>query len=131
MDLIDEELLARVTAEAKASPRLRKNYNFHDQQDAPSQRLLNAVEPGTVLPIHRHLHTSETYVVLRGSVRVLIYNDNRQIVQDVVLSPAKGQYGGHIPAGQWHTIEVLESGTMIFECKDGPYIPVSSENTLE
>ena len=130
MELIDETLLNRVTQEAKESQRLRKNYNFHKELEAPSQRLLNAVEPGTVLPIHRHPQTSETYVVLRGRVRVLIYDDDRNIVQDVVLSPQSGRYGGHSPAGQWHTIEVLESGSVIFECKDGPYIPVTPENTL-
>lgn len=131
MKLIDENLLDEVTAEAKASPRLRKNYNFHDKLDAPSQRLLNAVEPGTVMPIHRHLNTSETYFVVRGKVRVTIYNDKKELLQEVVLDPKTGNFGGHIPAGEWHSIEVLESGSMIFECKDGPYTPITPENILD
>lgn len=73
--IIDEKLLDQVTVEAQASPRLRMNYNFHETLDAPAQRLLNALEPGTVLPIHRHMHTAETYVVLRGRLNVDFYNE--------------------------------------------------------
>ena len=113
MLVIDKELLDGVTAQAKASPRLRMNYNLHDSLEAKAQRLMNAMEPGTDLPIHRHTHTAETYFVLRGRINVL-----------------KGCYGVQIPIGQWHTIEVLESGTVIFEVKDGPYTPLTPKNTM-
>lgn len=127
---IDKQLLDQVTAEAKASERLRMNYNFHESLDAPSQRLLNALEPGTVLPIHRHMHTSETYVVLRGRLNVDFYNDDRQVTNHYELDPEAGVYGVNIPRGQWHTIEVLCSGTVIFEVKDGPYKPLSPDDVL-
>lgn len=127
---IDKQLLDQVTAEAKASERLRMNYNFHESLDAPSQRLLNALEPGTVLPIHRHMHTSETYVVLRGRLNVDFYNDDRQVTDHYELDPEAGVYGVNIPRGQWHTIEVLCSGTVIFEVKDGPYKPLSPDDIL-
>lgn len=129
--IIDETLLDRVTAEAQASPRLRMNYNFHETLDAPAQRLLNALEPGTVLPIHRHMHTAETYVVLRGRLNVDFYNEARQVTAHYELDPAKGVYGVNIPRGQWHTIEVLCSGTVIFEVKDGPYMPLAPADILE
>lgn len=129
--LIDKKLLDQVTAEAKVSERLRMNYNFHESLDAPSQRLLNALEPGTVLPIHRHRHTSETYVVLRGRLNVDFYNDDRQVIAHYELDPEADVYGVNIPRGQWHTIEVLCSGTVIFEVKDGPYKPLSPGDILE
>ena len=113
MELIDQNLLNKVLDEAKDNVRLRMNYNFHTSLDAPSQRLLNAMQPGTVLPIHRHRHTAETYVLLRGSVRVLFYNDQGEMTETAVLNPLNGAYGINIPLGQWHTVEVLEPGTVI------------------
>ena len=103
--LIDHVLLDRVTKDAKESPRLRMNYNFHESLSSPSQRLLNALEPGTVLPIHRHRHTAETYVLLRGRMRVLFYDDDKKEINRYELDPAEGTYGVNIPRGQWHTIE--------------------------
>lgn len=129
--LIDKNLLDKVTAEAKANARLRMNYNFHETLDAPAQRLLNALEPGTVLPIHRHCHTAETYVLLRGRLNILFYNDQKQVTERYKLDPQKGVYGVNIPRGQWHTIEVLCSGTVIFEVKDGPYSPLTPDDILE
>ena len=129
--LIDKNLLDKVTAEAKANARLRMNYNFHETLDAPAQRLLNALEPGTVLPIHRHRHTAETYVLLRGRLNILFYNEQKQITERYELDPQKGVYGVNIPRGQWHTIEVLCSGTVIFEVKDGPYSPLTPDDILE
>ena len=128
--LIDKNLLDQVTEQAKASERLRMNYNLHDSLDAKAQRLLNALEPGTVLPIHRHNHTAETYIVLRGCINVTFYNDNKTIIEKHLVTPSQGIYGVHIPAGQWHTLEVLESGTVIFEVKDGPYAPLGKEDIL-
>ncbi|MEG1586715.1 MAG: WbuC family cupin fold metalloprotein [Bacteroidales bacterium] len=130
MQKINTQLLDTVTQKAKTSPRLRMNHNFHDTLDAPAQRLLNALEPGTDLPIHRHQHTAETYVLLRGRINVIFYNERKEIADTFELDPLKGEYGVHIPKGQWHTLEVLESGTMIFEVKDGPYAPFQPEDIL-
>lgn len=131
MKLIDESLLNEVTGQAKESLRLRMNYNFHDSLEAKAQRLLNALEPGTQLPIHRHPHTAETYLLLRGKIKVLYYNDCREVTESVLLSHQKGVYGIHIPANQWHTLEVLESGSVIFEVKDGPYTPLEEKDILK
>ena len=128
--LIDDHLLDEVTERAKASERLRMNYNLHDSLEAKAQRLLNALEPGTLLPVHRHRHTAETYIVLRGVIKVLFYDDNKMLTDAFMVSPQEGSYGVNIPAGQWHTLEVLESGTVIFEVKDGPYIPLGPEDII-
>lgn len=128
--LINEELINEITEKAKGSPRLRMNFNLHDSLDAKAQRLLNALEPGTILPVHRHVETAETYMVLRGSIKVLLYNDKKEITAEFLIDPELNQYGLHIAKGQWHTLEVLESGTIIFEVKDGPYAPLSEKDIL-
>lgn len=129
--LINEKLLDEVTEKAKTSERLRMNYNLHDSLDAKAQRLLNALEPGTILPIHRHTETAETYIVLRGSIRVQFYNIEKKMIAIFDIDPLINEYGIHIPKGQWHTVEVLESGTVIFEVKDGPYLPFKEEDILK
>jgi cupin fold WbuC family metalloprotein len=122
MKIITEELLNDITSKAKVSERLRTNYNFHPSPDSKSQRLLNALEPGTQIPIHKHDNTAETYILLRGSIRVDFYNTENQVTESATLDPKQGVFGLDIPAGQLHSLEVLEHGTVIFECKDGPYI---------
>lgn len=131
MKLINEDLLNGVTQQAKESSRLRMNHNLHDSLEAKAQRLLNALEPGTVLPVHRHPNTAETYILLRGKIKVMFYNDRKEMTESILLDPMAGGYGVHIPANQWHTLEVMESGTVIFEVKDGPYMPLEKENILE
>ena len=131
MKLIDKSLLDTVTSGAKESNRLRMNYNFHDSLDAPCQRLLNALEPGTIVPIHRHQHTSESYILLRGKLRMMFYNDDKEIIEETILSSESANYGIHIPAGVWHAMEVLASGTVIFETKDGPYMPIQECDILK
>ena len=131
MKLIDKSLLDSVTSGAKESNRLRMNYNFHDSLDAPCQRLLNALEPETIVPIHRHQHTSETYILLRGKLRMMFYNDDKEIIEETILSSESTNYGIHIPAGVWHAMEVLASGTVIFETKDGPYAPIQDCDILK
>lgn len=131
MKLIDKSLLDTVTSGAKESNRLRMNYNFHDSLDAPCQRLLNALEPETIVPIHRHQHTSETYILLRGKLRMMFYNDDKEIIEETILSSDSANYGIHIPAGVWHAMEVLASGTVIFETKDGPYMPIQECDILK
>lgn len=126
---IDDKLLNEVEEKAKSSPRLRMNYNFHEAPESKAQRLLNALEPGTSLPIHRHRHTAETYTLLRGRIDVMFYDDNRNMTARFELNPLVGNYGVHIPQGQWHTLAVIEP-SVIFEVKDGPYTPITSEDIL-
>lgn len=130
MELIDKKILDKVSREASESPRLRMNYNFHTSLDAKAQRLLNALEPGTEVPVHRHMYTSETYIVLRGKIRVMFFDAEKSIKESVVLDPFDEKYGINIPVGQWHTLQVLEKGTVIFEVKDGPYAPLKEEDIL-
>jgi len=124
MNIISREVLDQLTQSAKESERLRMNHNFHTFPEAKSQRLLNALEPGTKIPLHKHDHTPETYILLRGSMRVDFYDAAGNVTESVTLNPLKGNYGLDIPAGQLHCVEVLEPGTVIFECKDGPYQPI-------
>lgn len=130
MNLIDKNLLDSVSNKAKESERLRMNYNFHESLEAPAQRLLNALEPGTNLPIHRHINTDETYILVRGVMDVIYYNDEKEELSRVRLDVEKENIGIHIPKGQWHTLEVLMEGTVIFEVKDGPYIPLTNDHIL-
>lgn len=122
MEIIDTALLDDLKSKALESERLRMNYNFHCSGESKSQRLLNALEPGTIVPVHKHDNTAETYIVLRGAIRVDFYNEGNSITEAIELDPMKGNYGINIPEGQLHTLEVLQTGTVIFECKDGPYI---------
>lgn len=128
--LLNNKLLNQITQQAKQSSRLRMNHNLHNSLDAKAQRLFNALEPGTVLPIHRHRHTDETYILIRGGIRVFLYNDAKQLTGSYDLTDKNENFGFHIPKGQWHTLEVLESGTVIFEVKDGPYTPLGEDDIL-
>ncbi len=129
--LLTTTLLDQLSCEASTSPRLRKNYNLHDSLDAPSQRLFNALQPGTKMEIHRHCHTSETCLVIRGSVRYTIYSDDGSVKELCVLKAGSDSFGFNVPAGVWHTMEPLEPNTVIFGCKDGPYIPLSEKDILK
>ena len=122
MKVIDESLLNKVSTEAEASPRLRMNYNFHQSLEEKCHRFLNAVEPGTKVEIHRHPTKDESFVLLRGRVRVNTYNDDGTVIESVVLCPEEGRYGVNIPKGVWHTIEAMEANSVIFECKEGPFV---------
>ena len=128
--VIDKELLDKVLEQAKASPRLRMNYNFHHSLDDKCHRMLNAIEPGTDIPIHRHPTKDESFVILRGKVRVTTHNDDGSIIEDMVLSQESGNYGVDIPKNVWHKLESLESGSVIFECKEGPFVPHEEEGVL-
>ena len=130
LQIVTQSLLDQVIDEAKASPRLRMNYNFHADLGDKCQRLLNAMEPGTVMPIHHH-KVDEMWMVLQGKLKVTIHNDQGHIIEEHILSPKDGQYGVQIPANTWHSLEVLESGTVIFEVKEGPYIPHEQSGILE
>lgn len=130
MKLIDTPLLDATTAQARQSPRLRMNYNFHEELSDPVNRLINAVEPGTYIRPHRHCDPDkdELFLVLRGKIGVFIFDDNGRITEKKTLSPAAGVYGADIPAGAWHGIVVLENATVIYEVKAGPFTPLAPEN---
>ena len=128
---ITQALLDTLTTQAKGSPRLRMNLDLRNSVDDTSQRMLNAIEPGSVVPIHRHRHTSETVVCLRGRIVEEFYDELERICTEaIVLSPNSPTVALNIPAGQWHTVRSLESGTVILEVKDGPYEPISPEDIL-
>lgn len=128
--IINDVFLDNVTARAVESPRLRMNFNLHDSLDAKAQRLVNVLLPGTILPIHRHRHTAETYVLLRGKMIVVFYNETGAQIERYQLDPTIGNYGVQIPAGQWHTVEIIEPSA-IFEVKDGPYTPLKPEDIMD
>ena len=127
---ISQELLDKLTAKAKESPRLRMNFDLRNSADDGSQRMLNAIEPGSPLPIHRHRLSSETVVCLRGRLVEEFYDDAGKCTETVELAPGGSVVALNIPIGQWHTVKALESGTVILECKDGPYEPQSPEDVL-
>lgn len=128
--VINQALLDKLTEEAKVSPRLRMNLDLRNSADDQSQRMLNAIEPGSPLPIHRHRHSSETVVCLRGHLRELFYNDAGEVTEVVDLAPNSDCVALNIPLGQWHTVKALESGTVIMETKDGSYEPQRPEDIL-
>ena len=130
MKVIDESLLNNVSIKAKESPRLRMNYNFHQSLDEKCHRFLNAVEPGTVVPIHRHPTKDETFIVLRGKVRISTYDDEGNIVESSILCPDDGTFGVDIPKNVWHDLESLEPNSCIFEVKEGPFVPHEVEGVL-
>ena len=130
MKLIDKQLLDDVSRQAQKSVRLRMNYNFHQSLEDKCHRFLNAVEPGTEVPIHKHPTKDESFVILRGKVRVTTHNDDGSIIEDVVLSQQSGNYGVDIPRNIWHKLESLESGSVIFECKEGPFVAHEVEGIL-
>ena len=128
---ITQAILDKLTEEAKASPRLRMNRDLRNSAEDQSQRMLNALEPGTPLPIHRHRKSSETVVCLRGRLVEEFYDElERTCTEAIELSPNGPVVALNIPIGQWHTVRVLESGTVILECKDGAYEPLGPEDIL-
>ena len=144
---ITQAILDDLTAKAKASPRRRMNLDLRNGADDQSQRMLNAIEPDSVVPIHRHQKTSETVVCLRGRVVEEYYQELKvdslklkdssevqrlsvQKVQEIELSPNGSVVALNIPAGQWHTLRSLESGSVILEVKDGKFEPLGEEDIL-
>ena len=128
---IDQTLLDELTEQAKASPRLRMNYDLRNSEADQSQRMLNAIEPGSVIPIHRHQKSSETVVAVRGKVEELLFDElGRRVDETIELSYNGPCYAINVPRGQWHTLHSLESGTVIMEVKDGPYEPMLAEDII-
>ena len=130
-DKITQTLLDKLTEQAKASPRLRMNMDLRNSADDKSQRMLNAIEPGSPMPIHRHQKTSETVVCLRGRLVWEFYDELERICTEYIELTPNGQVVAlNVPAGQWHTVKALESGSVILECKDGAYEPQREEDVL-
>ena len=129
--IIDKIILDSLSAQAKENPRLRQAFDLRTTPNDSSQRILNAVEPGTILPIHRHRGSTETIIVLRGKVLQHYYNDAGEKTASYELAPNSAQVGLSVPVGQWHALESLEEGSVIFECKDGAYQPLSAEDILD
>ena len=134
----DNKVLDELTQRAMESPRLRMNLDLRNSPEDGSQRMLNALEPGTVLPIHRHRTTSEVVVMLRGRAVQYLYDEQGRETDAVLLAAGAldgdgvpgGVPGMTISKGQWHKLVALESGTVIFEAKDGPYEPIAAEDIL-
>ena len=126
--IITSTILDELTAKAKASPRLRENYDLRNSAEDGSQRMLNAIEPGTVMPIHRHRNSSETCVCIRGHFEEYFYDSEGHLTDTIDM-----RSGGtviNIPAGQWHSLRSLESGTVLLECKDGRWEPLGEEDAV-
>lgn len=128
---ITQGLMDSLTEQAKKSERLRMNLDLRDSELDSSQRMLNAIEPGSALPIHRHQKTSETVVCLRGRLVEEFYDELRTCRDTIELSPNGPVVALNIPAGQWHTVRALESGTVILEMKNGAYEPLSDVDVLK
>ena len=129
--VITKEILNELTEKAKASERLRMAMDLRNSPEDQSQRMLNALEPGTVMPIHRHHQSSETVVIIRGKIRWIFYDENGQEIEHVLLD-ADGEPRMLVAEkDRWHSLECLESGSVLFECKDGPYHPLEEDEIFE
>lgn len=126
--VFDTAFLDELTERAKTAPRLRMNYDLRDTAEDQSQRMLNAIEPETVMAIHRHKTTSEIVICIRGHFEQYLYDDDGHLIETIDMIP-----GGNtvvVPAGQWHSLKSLESGTVLFECKNGPWKPIAPEDII-
>lgn len=127
MKIIDDNLMAELTSQARTSPRLRQHLNFHDSYDSPSQRMLIAIEPGSYIRPHRHLIVPkpEAFLVVRGRLALLTFDAAGEVSEAVVLGPAETAVGAELPAGAWHTVMALDAGTVFYETKPGPFTPIA------
>ena len=127
---INKDLLDNLSLRASHSDRLRINMDMRNTSEDNSQRMLNAIEPGTVVPIHRHRNSTESCILLRGSAEEVFYDNNGNVTERVLMEAGSDCVGVNIEKGRWHTIISLQSGTVIFEAKDGAYEPISPEDIL-
>ena len=130
LQLLDKRLIDETSAIAKESPRLRMNYNFHTSLDDKVQRFINCMEPGTKVEIHHHL-VDEMLIAIRGAIKAILVDDDRNIIDEKVIRPADGVYGVQLPKNIWHTIECLEPDTCVFEVKEGPFVSHADGGVLE
>lgn len=128
--IFDKKTLDELSAQAKANPRLRQSLDLRTSPDDNSQRMLNALEPGTVMPIHCHRNTSETIVIIRGALEEYIYDNTGNLTATILMKPNSEYSIIQLEKGQWHSLKCLEEGTIIFEAKDGVYEPLTSEEIL-
>ena len=128
--IVSPELLNELSQKAASIPRMRLNHNFHDDLADPINRMLNALEPGTYLQPHKHENPDkrEVFIVLRGSLVVVFFDDIGNPTEFVLLDTQKGNYAIEIPVGSWHTLIALETGSVVYEVKDGPYFPMTDKN---
>ena len=126
--IITQEILDELTAKAKASERLRANLDLRNSAEDFSQRMLNALEPGTVMPIHRHKDTSETCVCIRGHFEEYFYDNQGNLIDTIDMLPSRTVL--NIEKGQWHNLKCLESGTVLLEAKDGVYHPLEEDEIM-
>ena len=129
--VINKQLLYELSAQAKASPRLRQAFDLRNTPEDNSQRMLNALEPGTIMPIHRHLYSSETVVLLRGKICWHFYDDSGNETESVVLDANGDVRCINVEKGRWHSLECLASGSVLFESKDGKYEPLREEEIMK
>lgn len=127
-ELFDQSLLDQLSRAARANPRLRQNHNLHTSPDDPVQRFFNAIEPGSYVIPHRHLAAdkAETLLMLRGRIGLILFDEQGQITATHVLAPTSACSGFHLQPGCWHSVIALESGSVFFETKAGPYLPLTA-----
>lgn len=130
MVIIDQQLTSRISEEAQKSARLRRNFNFHREYSDPINRMLNALEPGTYVRPHKHEAPDkwEVFIALTGRALVLRFDDAGAILEGIILDPTHGVYGIEIAPREWHTIVALSPGTVVYELKPGPYVPLDDKN---
>ena len=129
--VVDKKILDELTAKAKASERLRCNLDLRNSPEDLSQRMLNALEPGTIMPIHRHHASSETVVILRGRIRWIFYDENGNETERVVLDADGDLRMLNVEKDRWHSLECLDSGSVLYESKDGPYRPLQDDGIFQ
>lgn len=130
LQLLDQQLIDATSAKAKENPRLRMNYNFHPTLDDKVQRFINCVEPGTKVEIHHH-PVDEMLIVIRGAIKAILVDDDKNIIDEKIIRPADGVYGVQLPKDVWHTVECLAPDTCLFEIKEGPYVTHQDGGILE
>ena len=128
--VVDKKILDELSAKAKENPRLRCNLDMRNTLEVQSQRMLNALVPGTVMPIHRHLASSETVIIIRGRIRWLFYDEQGRITESTELWSDGDVRMLNVEKGRWHSLECLESGSVLFESKDGPYHPLEEDEIM-
>lgn len=127
---INNQLLSTLSSLAKSSPRLRMSYDLRNSENDNSQRMLNALEPGTVMPIHRHRKTSETVVIVRGSIIERFYDEDGNVTEEVLMVPGGENPVVQVEKGRWHSLECLEPNTVLFEAKDGAWEPLADYDLI-
>jgi cupin fold WbuC family metalloprotein len=127
---INDQTIQPTIDKAQSSPRKRMNYNYHPELSDPLQRMLNAIEPGTYIQPHKHENPDKTevFMVLKGKIAVLEFDDEGKVIDSIILDPQKGQYAAEIPPRTWHSIISLEKGSVAYEIKNGPYVQIEDKN---